>query len=71
MALPYNKRTVLGPANWSYVNSEDKLEAMYWAIKWDVTVEQLVEAVARVGHAPRDVELELRWLIKRDGSEEK
>ena len=47
------------PRNWLYVDTDDLHEARYWAIKWDVTVEELRRAVALVGHSPSDVEREL------------
>lgn len=47
------------PHDWSYVDIENPHEARYWAVKWEVPVEQVHAAVERVGHDPDVVEEEL------------
>lgn len=53
-------KTLRGPRDGDRVNVNEDYEVRYWTRKWNVTEQQLRDAVARVGVMARDVEKALR-----------
>ena len=52
------------PEDWSRISITEPDQAQYWADKFGVSKERLLEAVTKVGYSPQAIGRELKWVSK-------
>ena len=52
------------PEDWSHISITEQDQAQYWADKFGVSEERLLEAVRKVGYSPQAIGRELKRVSK-------